>query len=47
LLHNPLANLIQDLLYLLIHTLAIHGYTPMKPLKNVFPSTSYQRIRSP
>jgi hypothetical protein len=29
LLHNPTANLIQDLLHLLIHTLAIYNNTPM------------------
>lgn len=30
LLHNPLTHLIQDLLHLLIHVLAIHDYTPRK-----------------
>jgi hypothetical protein len=31
LFHNPLPHLVQNLFYLLIHLLAIHGwYTPMK-----------------
>jgi hypothetical protein len=46
LLHNPMANLIENLLHFLIHTLAIHNNTPIKSL-NGFPSTDPQHIPAP
>jgi hypothetical protein len=46
LLHNPLANLVQDLLHLLIHLLAIHGYTPVKH-KTRKPAPRHQSVVYP